>query len=81
METEFPDEAGCVVMELRFSDVKLSDSIAFICFFSQWSQRLYEKSRLLSLTFTCLTLLTLCVGVYVHCVRAGEEREKREGPY
>ena len=28
VETEFPDEAGCVVMELRFSDVKLFDSIA-----------------------------------------------------
>lgn len=77
METEFPDEAGCVMMELRFSDVELFDSIAYGNL-SQWSQCLYEKSRLFVLDLHLSDLVNL-VCVYVHCVRAGEEREKGKG--
>ena len=51
------------------------ETVWFNCLivFSQWSQRLYEKSRLSTLTFTCLTCLTLCVCTCTAC--GGRERK------
>lgn len=71
METEFPDEAGCVVMEQIQT---WSCLIRLPKCLDLNGAKVSTRIQLLSLTLTCLACLTLCVCVRV--LRAGEEREE-----